>query len=258
MSGHSKWATIKHKKSAADAKRGQIFSKLSKELMVVARKGGSNPELNAALRSLIQKAKSYNMPSENIERAIKKGAGELGTQVFEEVVYEGYAPGGVALVVMCLTDNRNRAAAEIRHVFSRHGSNLAAQGSVTRNFQRKGQIIVDASKVDEDKLLGIVLEAGAEDVQQDNGHFEILTDPSAFNDVTAALEKAGIEMLSAEISLIPTTPLPVTREVARAAMKFIADLEECEDVQNVYTNMDISDEVLKELEQEEKSAGRKA
>ncbi|MCX7591320.1 MAG: YebC/PmpR family DNA-binding transcriptional regulator, partial [Kiritimatiellae bacterium] len=147
---------------------------------------------------------------------------------------------------------------EIRHVFTRHDSSLAAEGSVTRNFQRKGQIIVDASKVDEDKLLAIVLEAGAEDMQRDNGHFEILTDPSVFNNVTAALEKAGIEMLSAEVSLIPTTLVPVSREVARAAMKFIADLEECEDVQNVYTNMDISEEILKELEQEEKSAVRKS
>ena len=155
MSGHSKWATIKHKKGAADAKRGKVFSKLSKELMVVARQGGSDPGMNPTLRTLVQKAKSVNMPSDNIDRAIKKGAGELDGVVFEEVVYEGYAAGGVGLIVMGLTDNKNRAAAEIRHVFTRHGSSFATQGSVSRGFQRRGQILVESSAVDEDKLMEI-------------------------------------------------------------------------------------------------------
>ena len=167
MSGHSKWKTIQHKKGAADAKRGKVFSKLSKELMVIARAGGSDPVKNPTLRTLIQKAKGVNMPADNIDRAIKKGAGELEGVVFEEAVYEGFAGGGVALVVMALTDNKNRAAAEIRHIFSKHNSSFATQGSVTRGFERKGQIIVDSSATDEDTLMGVVLDAGADDMKRD-------------------------------------------------------------------------------------------
>jgi YebC/PmpR family DNA-binding regulatory protein len=163
MSGHSKWATIKHKKGAADAKRGKVFSKLAKELMVVARQGGSDPGMNPTLRTLIQKAKSVNMPADNVDRAIKKGAGELEGAVFEEAVYEGYAGGGVGLIVQALTDNKNRAAAEIRHIFTKHGSSFAQQGSVSRAFHRRGQIFIEAEGVDEDELMGVVLEAGAED-----------------------------------------------------------------------------------------------
>jgi len=248
MSGHSKWKTIQHKKGAQDAKRGKIFSKLSRELSVVARKGGSDPSANPALRNLIQKAKSVNMPSENIERAIKKGAGELGGEAYEEVMYEGYAAGGVAVIVMALTDNRNRTASEVRHIFSKYGSNLAAVGSVTRGFERKGQIFVDASAVDEDRLLALVLEAGAEDLKRDNGQFEILTDPSAFANVMEALEKAGIPTLGGEVSMVPQIYVPVKdKATAAALLKFVAELEDHDDVQNVYTNMDIPDEILKEL-----------
>ncbi len=245
MSGHSKWKTIQHKKGAADAKRGKIFSKLSKELMVVARNGGSDPLTNAALRNLIQKAKGANMPADNIDRAIKKGAGELEGIVYEEVAYEGYAAGGVGIVVMVLTDNRNRATSEIRHTFTRHGTSFATAGSVARGFERKGQILVDATIVDEDKLMGIVLDAGADDMTRDGDQFEILTAATAFGDVTEALEKAGIATLNAEVTLLPITAVPVADPgVAGSILKFVADLEESDDVQNVYTNMDMSDEVM--------------
>ena len=251
MSGHSKWATIKHKKGAADAKRGQVFSKLAKELMVVARAGGGDPNDNPTLRTLMQKCKSVNMPNDNIERAIKKGTGESGGTQFEEVVYEGYAMGGVALIVEALTDNRNRAAAEIRHIFTKHGSNFAQQGAVTRGFERKGQVFVDAASVDEDELMGVVLDAGAEDMRPDGKQFEILTDPATFVAVTEALEKAEIETLSAEVSLIPTITAPITdKEKAAAILRFVSALEDNDDVQNVYTNMDVPDEIMAELAEE--------
>jgi YebC/PmpR family DNA-binding regulatory protein len=251
MSGHSKWATIKHKKGAADAKRGKIFSKLAKEIMVVARQGGGDPAANITLRSLIQKAKGVNMPNDNIDRAIKKGTGESGGATFEEVVYEGYAGGGVSLIVYVLTDNRNRAAAEIRHIFSKHGSSFAQQGSVSRNFERKGQLIVDASSIDEDKLMDIALEAGADDMLNDGEQFEILTDPSVFNDVCDALESAGVETLSKEVTLLPTLPVMVDDPaVAKAVLKFIAALEDNDDVQNVYSSMDMTDEVMEAVGEE--------
>jgi len=249
MSGHSKWATIKHKKGALDAKRGNMFSKLSKELMVMAKQGGSNPDMNPSLRNAILKAKSVNMPTDNITRAIKKGAGELEGVTYEEIVYEGYAAGGIAIIVVALTDNKNRAAAEIRHIFTRHGSNFAVSGSVTRGFERKGQILVDASKVEEDKLMDVVLNAGADDMQREGDEFEVLTSPASFGQVTDALEKAGIATTSAQVSLIPSTYTPVKDKAAAASvMKFVSDLEDNDDVQNVYTNMDVSDEILKELE----------
>jgi YebC/PmpR family DNA-binding regulatory protein len=249
MSGHSKWKTIQHKKGAADAKRGKTFSKLAKELMVIARQGGSDPDTNPSLRTAIQKAKSVNMPADNIDRAVKKGAGELEGAIFEEIVYEGYASGGIGLVVLVLTDNKNRAAAEVRHIFTKHGSSLASQGSVSRGFERKGQIFIDASTVDEDALMDVVLEAGAEDMQKDGEQFEIITDPSSFNDVTAALETAEITTMGAEVSMVPTAPMPVTdKSVASSVFRFIADLEDNDDVQNVYANMDVSDEILAEME----------
>ena len=253
MSGHSKWATIKHKKGAADAKRGKIFSKIGKELMVTARQGGSDPDLNPALRAIMQKAKSVNMPSDNVQRAIKKGAGELEGAAYEEVMYECYAGGGgVALVVQVLTDNKNRAAADIRFIFGQHGSDFAAQGSVSRGFKRKGQIFVDASSTDEDKLMGVVLDAGADDMTRDGDQFEIITEPATFNKVTEALEKAGIKTASAEVSFLPQAYVPVKDKAAAASvLRFIADLEDNDDVQNVYTNMDIDEKILKELEKAE-------
>ena len=245
MSGHSKWATIKHKKGAADAKRGKVFSKLAKEIMVVARQGGGDPTANITLRTLIQKAKGVNMPNDNIDRAIKKGTGESGGAVFEEVVYEGYASGGVSLIVYVLTDNRNRAAAEIRHIFKKHGSDFAAQGSVGRGFERKGQIIVEANGVDEDQLMDVVLEAGADDMLNEGDQFEILTDPAVFNEVCDAVEGAGIEAINKEVTLLPTLPVEVTDvNTARSVLKFVATLEDNDDVQNVYSSMDLTDDVM--------------
>ena len=247
MSGHSKWKTIQHKKGAADAKRGKIFSKLSKELMVAARKG-SDLSTNPTLRAVVQKAKSVNMPSDNITRAIKKGAGELDGVVFEEIAYETFV-GGVALIVQGLTDNKNRAASEIRHIFGRHNTDFAVSGSVMRQFVRKGQIIVDAATVEEDKLMEIVLNAGAEDMTRDGDEYEIVTEPSVFADVSEALEKAGIKTIGAEVSLIPLVQVKVTDKAkAQGILKFVTDLEDNDDVQNVYTNMDIDEAVLKELE----------
>mgnify|MGYP003606141619 CR=1 FL=1 len=250
MSGHSKWKTIQHKKGAADAKRGKIFSKLSKELMLCAKSGGGNPDHNPSLRTLISKARSSNMPMDNVERAIKKGTGELKDDtILEEVMYEGFAGGGVALVVAVLTDNKNRAAAEVRHVFTKCGSNLAAQNAVSRNFKRKGQLTVDASTIDEDKLMAIALDAGAEDMTQDDGEYEILTDPASYVAVVEALEKAGVKTNNSEITLIPDSYVTITdKSTAASVMKFIEMLDDIEDVQNVYTNLDVPESVLKEME----------
>lgn len=251
MSGHSKWATIKHKKGAADAKRGKVFSKIAKEIMVAAQQGGGDPSANITLRTLIQKGKGVNMPNDNIERAIKKGTGELGAQNFEEVVYEGYAAGGVALIVKVLTDNRNRAAAEIRHIFTKHGSSFAQQGSVSRAFDRRGQIVVDGTAATEEKLMEVALEAGAEDMVHEDDQFEILTDPSVFNDVCDALEEAGIETVSKEVTMLSNLPAPVDdAAVARSVLKFIDALEDNDDVQNVYTNMDMTDAVMEAVSDE--------
>ncbi|MCE9616629.1 MAG: YebC/PmpR family DNA-binding transcriptional regulator [Lentisphaerae bacterium] len=249
MSGHSKWKTIQHKKGAADAKRGKIFSKLAKELMVVAKAGGSDPNTNASLRTVIQKAKAVNMPSDNIERAIKKGAGETEGVTFEEVTYECYAPGGVAVVVQLLTDNRNRATSELRFIFKRHGTDFASVGSCTRGFERKGEIMVDSTIVDEDKLMSVVLDAGADDMSQDGSQFEIITSPAAFPNVTEALEKAKIPTLSAEVTLLPLAAVPVSDPaVASTVLKLVGDLEDNDDVQNVYTNMDMTDDVIKAMQ----------
>jgi YebC/PmpR family DNA-binding regulatory protein len=251
MSGHSKWKTIQHKKGAADAKRGKIFSKMAKELMVVAKAGGGNPDTNTSLRNLIIRCKASSMPNENIDRAIKKGTGELAADIMEEISYEGFAEGGVGVVVKVLTDNKNRAAAEIRHIFNKHGSSFAAQGAVSRGFRRRGQIYVDAATVEEDKLMDIVLNAGADDMAPDGDQFEILTDPNAFNAVVEALEKAGIKTSDSEIRLVPDTYVPVKEKiVAKSVMRFVETLEDNDDVQNVYTNMDMDDSVLAEIDKE--------
>jgi len=245
MSGHSKWKTIQHKKGAADAKRGKIFSKMAKELMVVAKAGGGNPDTNTALRNLIVRCKASSMPNENIDRAIKKGTGELAADVMEDITYEGFAAGGVGVVVKVLTDNKNRAAAELRHIFSKNGSSLAAPGSVSRGFKRRGQIFVDAKVIEEDKLMDIVLNAGADDMSLDGEQFEILTDPNAFQGVLDALEKAGVKTEDSAIRLVPETYVSITdKTVAKAVMKFVETLEDNDDVQDVYTNMDLDDSVL--------------
>jgi YebC/PmpR family DNA-binding regulatory protein len=252
MSGHSKWKTIQHKKGAADAKRGKVFSRISKELMVAAREGGGNPDTNPGLRTMMLKARAANMPADNIDRAVKKGTGELEGMSLEEVVYECYAPGGVGLIVVALTDNKNRATAEVRHIFTKHGTNFAGQGAVARSFKRKGNIVVNVSAVEEDKLMDIILEAGAEDMTQEDGRFEIVTDPSSFAGVVEALEAAGIQTESAEVTLLPDVYVPVSdKKVAQQILRLTDDLEDNDDVQNVYTNVDIDEGVLKELAAEE-------
>ncbi|MGD9873639.1 MAG: YebC/PmpR family DNA-binding transcriptional regulator [Kiritimatiellia bacterium] len=249
MSGHSKWSTIKHKKAAIDAKRGKIFSKVAREIMVAVRTGGSDPEGNITLRALLQKARSANMPSDNIDRAIKKGAGDLGGAVLEEMTYEGYAGGGVAILIGVLTDNKNRSAAEIRHLFTRHNASLSAAGSVSRLFERRGQIVVSAEAASEDKLMEIALEAGADDMANEGDHFEILTSPSAFMSVVDALNKAGIVMAGSEMTMLPFTWVPITdKGQASSLVKFVEALEDLDDVQNVWHNGDISDDLMAEIE----------
>lgn len=249
MSGHSKWATIKHKKGAADAKRGKVFSRIAKEITIVVKSGGGDPGNNPTLRTLIQKAKASNMPNDNIDRAIKKGTGELQAEAYEEVSYEGYAAGGIGIVVKALTDNKNRAAAEIRNVFKKNGSDFAALGSVSRNFERKGVILIDREGQDEDTLMELVLNAGADDMTSDENGFEIICTPAAYNDVCEALEKAGIQPVSSECGLTAITTTNVTDvNVAKAVNKFVSMLEDNDDVQDVYHNMDIDDSIADQLD----------
>lgn len=247
MSGHSKWSSIKHKKAAVDAKRGKIFTKLIREIIVVARAGGGDPESNPRLRTVINTAKDANMPSDNIERAIKKGTGELEGVNYEEVHYEGYGPNGVAVFVRCLTDNKNRTAADIRNIFSKKGGSMAGAGSVAWIFEKKGLIVVPQNQVSEDKLMEIVLQAGAEDLSSSAGKFEIITDPTKFEAVKQSLEQAQIKPESAELTLIPKNEVSLPADKARSVLALIEALEDHDDVQNVYANFEIPDEVMKEL-----------
>jgi len=249
MSGHSKWATIKHKKGAADAKRGKIFSRIAKEITIVVKHGGGDPGNNPSLRTLLQKAKSVDMPNDNIDRAVKKGTGELQAETYEEVSYEGYAAGGIGVVVKALTDNKNRAASEIRNIFKKNNSDFAAQGSVSRNFERKGTVLVAREGRDEDALMEVVLNAGADDMASDDNGFEITCAPAAYNDVCAALEKAGIPAVSSECGLKPTSTTNITdAAVAKAVLKFVSMLEDNDDVQDVYHNMDVDDSIADQME----------
>jgi YebC/PmpR family DNA-binding regulatory protein len=239
MSGHSKWATIKHKKGALDAKRGQMFTKLIKEISIAARMGGGDPEGNPRLRTAVLKARAANMPKDNIDRAIKKGAGELEGVNYEELVYEAYAPGGGALLIEVLTENKNRAAAEIRNILTRAGSNLAVSNSVARLFSRKGVLSYDGEKYTEDKIMEAALEAGADDVQNDGGELVVYTDPASFEAVLNAMNAAGFETDGAEISMVPESYVSPGKEEAAKVQKLIDKLEESEDVQNVYHNVEI-------------------
>jgi YebC/PmpR family DNA-binding regulatory protein len=251
MAGHSKWANIKHKKGKADAARGKVFSKIAKEIMVAASAGGGNVDDNISLRALVQKAKSVSMPKDNIERAIKKGTGELEGGKLEEGSYEGYAAGGIAVVVKVLTDNKNRSASEVRQVFKKAGANMAEQGAVSRMFQRKGQIFIDKALTDEDSLMDLALEAGAEDLKTDGEQFEVITEPVDFDAVSEAITAAGIEMAESAITMIPDVVTEVTDvDKAHSIMRFIDALEELDDVQDVYSNFDISDEIAAQLEAE--------
>ncbi|MBO5137183.1 MAG: YebC/PmpR family DNA-binding transcriptional regulator [Spirochaetaceae bacterium] len=238
MSGHSKWATIKHAKGAADAKRGQLFTKFIKEISIAARMGGGDPNSNPRLRTAILKARAANMPKDNIERAIKKGTGELGGAVYEEKLYEGYGPGGVAILVEVLTDNNNRAAANVRNIFGKSGGNLGATGSVSYMFNRKGVIEYDAEVVNEDEVMEAALEAGAEDIVNEDGIVTVTTDPSTFESVLEALQEKGYESVSAEVAMVPDMYSAVDVETATKLQKLIDRLEEDDDVQNVYSNAD--------------------
>ncbi|MGH2573054.1 MAG: YebC/PmpR family DNA-binding transcriptional regulator [Actinomycetota bacterium] len=245
MSGHSKWSQIKRKKTAADERRGRMFSKLLRAIEVAAREGGPNVEGNMALASAVQKARDYSVPMDNIDRAIKRAAGDTGGARFEEVTYEGYAPGGVAVLVEAMTDNRNRTGQEVRHTFSRLGGNLGDPGSVAWMFQRRGFIVIDkAAAPDEDRLLEIILEAGAEDLRDSGEQWEVVTPPDALVSVRKALEAAGITFVSAELTMLPQTGVPVGAERAESVIRLIEALEDLEDVQAVYSNFDIPEEIL--------------
>ncbi|MBI5144070.1 MAG: YebC/PmpR family DNA-binding transcriptional regulator [Candidatus Omnitrophica bacterium] len=245
MSGHSKWATIKHKKAATDAKRGQLFTKLIKEVTVAAR-GGGNPETNPRLRVAIERAKEASMPQDNIERAIKKGTGQLEGVSYEDVTLEGYGPGGIAIYIEALTDNKNRTTSEVRTIFAKKGGNMAGAGSVSWMFEKKGYIVVSKKTIDEDKLMGIVLDAGAEDMVTEEENHAVKTEPQDFYKVKKALEDAGIKTESAEITLVPKSTVKVTGGDAKKVLDLVDAIEEHEDVQNVYANFDIPDELLKE------------
>ena len=244
MSGHSKWATIKHKKAATDAKRGQAFTKIIKEMTVAARIGGGDPGSNPRLRTVLEKAKSVNMPADNIKRAILKGTGELPGQVFEEVLFEGYGPGGVAVMVETATDNRNRTVGDVRHIFDKYGGNLGQNGCVAWIFDKKGVIEVEADKADEDQLLELALEAGAEDMQVGEGTYEITTPAADLETVRAALEAKGIPMALAETSLIPQTTVRLEGKQATQMLKLMDALEDHDDVQNASANFDIDASVM--------------
>ena len=243
MSGHSKWANIKHKKGKADALRGKITTKISREITIAVRMGGSDPTGNMKLKLALSKAKANNIPKDNIQRAIQKGAGALEGQSFEEITYEGYGPAGVAMMVSCLTDNRNRTAADVRHVFSKYGGNLGATGCVGYMFQQKGVFAVSKDTgVEEDDLMMVALEAGAEDIKNEEEGFEIVTTPDAFDDVEKALAEAGIEVEMAEITMIPDTMAELSAEDAERVQKMLDVLEDLDDVQDVYHNADLPED----------------
>jgi YebC/PmpR family DNA-binding regulatory protein len=246
MSGHSKWSSIKHKKGAADAKRGKLFSKLARAIIVAAREGGPDPASNLALQNAIEKARSYSMPKDNIERAIARGSGSgADTETFEQVVYEGYGPNGVAIIVEALTDNRNRTASDIRHVFTKNDGNLGTTGAVAWLFERRGIVIVDADRADEDSVMLAAAEGGAEDVAQDGSSFQVTTSVESLSSVREALEEAGIEVESAETTMVPKTTIELDDEAAaRKTLRLTDALEELDDVNEVYANFDIPEQLL--------------
>jgi YebC/PmpR family DNA-binding regulatory protein len=246
MSGHSKWATIKHKKAALDAKRGKAFTRIIKEIMIAARSGG-DPDMNPRLRTAVLAAKAVSMPADNIKRAIMRGTGELEGGQIDEVMFEGYGPGGAAVLVEVATDNRNRTVSEIRHVFSKNGGNLGEQGSVAWMFERKGHILVEKDKAGEDQLMTIALEAGAEDMRDDGESWEVISAPEAHEAVLNAIQKAGIPTVSAEIGMIPKNLMKLEGKNAQAMLRLSEALEEHDDVQNVYSNFDIDEKELEAL-----------
>ena len=247
MSGHSKWKTNKGKKMVADAKKGAAYTKLIKELTIVAREGGGNPDTNSRLRAVIAKAREANMPSDNIKMAIKRGTGEIPGVIYESVIYEAYGPGGVAILVDVLTYNKNRAAAEIRNIMSKKGGNLAGAGAVSYLFSKKGYFLIEKSQAKEDDLMNIVLEAGAEDFKSDEKNYEITTAPGDFEKVKQAISDKGIKWQDAEVTMIPSSTIKVTGNDAKQVLALIDALEEHDDVQQVYANFDIPDEIMEQL-----------
>lgn len=247
MSGHSKWAQIKHKKAKTDLERGKAFSKLIRLITVAARQGGGNPENNPRLRLAIQKAREMNMPQENIEKAIKKGTGELEGVAYEEIIYEGYGPGGVAIMVEATTDNRNRTTAEIRHLFSKHGGNLGETGCVSWIFERKGLISFEKGKVDEEEVMAVAIDAGAEDIRSTETTIDVITAPEDFERVKEAIDKSGLQYVVAQVTMVPKTTVSVEGKQAQQVLSLIEALEDHDDVQEVYANFDIADELLESL-----------
>ncbi|HTV07202.1 MAG TPA: YebC/PmpR family DNA-binding transcriptional regulator [Acidobacteriaceae bacterium] len=247
MSGHSKWATIKHKKGALDAKRGKIFTRLIKEITIAARAGGGDPDGNPRLRTAVAAAKAENMPADNIKRAIQRGTGELPGTTYEEIAFEGYGPGGVAIIVECLTDNRNRAVSEIRHAFSKNGGNLGEPNSVRFMFSKKGIIAVPKAAATEEQLMNIVLEAGGEDLNDEGDTWEIVTDPQSFEAVAQAVKDAGIETVMSEVTMIASTYTKLEGPAAAQMIRLLEALEDHDDVQNVYSNFDMDAQQLEEV-----------
>jgi YebC/PmpR family DNA-binding regulatory protein len=247
MSGHSKWATIKHQKGAKDARRGKLFAKLIRGIEVAARTGGGNPEGNPTLADAIQKAKDSSVPNDTIERAVKRGSGDLEGQQLDLVTYEGYAPGGVAVLVDALTDNRNRTASAVRHAFSKAGGSLAEAGAVSYLFNRKGQIVIAADGADEDRVMEVALDAGAEDVENSDGALVVTTGPSDLRQVRAAFDRTGIAYQSAEVTMVPTLSVPLDRDGAVKVLRLLDAIEDLDDTQDVYANFDIPDEIMAEV-----------
>ncbi len=247
MSGHSKWHSIKHRKGAVDARRGKVFTKLIKEITVATRLSGKDPDSNPRLRTAIAAARAENMPKENIDRAVKKGTGELEGTYYEEVTYEGYGPGGVAVLVEVLTDNRNRAVADVRHIFERHGGGLGAAGCVSWMFAQKGLIVFRKDQVDEERLFEVALDAGAEDIKEGENEFEVITEPSSFEQVKTGVDTAGLSYTLAEITMVPKTTVNLDGKNAQQMLTLMELLEDTEDVNHVYANFDIPDEVMEAI-----------
>jgi YebC/PmpR family DNA-binding regulatory protein len=250
MSGHSHWATIKHKKGAIDAKRGKLWSKLSRAIIIAAKNGGGDPNMNLKLRYAIDKAREVSMPKDNIERAIKRGTGEVEGLIFEEITYEGFGPGGVAILVEVLTDNRNRTNGEVRKIFERGGGNMGSAGCVGYLFERKGIFSVDTNGVDEDTLMGVALDAGADDLKRAGSTFEITCEPAQFNKVQEALHKANVTTVNAELAQIGKVPVDVDVETAKKVMRLMETLDDHDDVQHVYCNVNLTEEVMAEMAKE--------
>lgn len=250
MSGHSKWASIKHKKAALDAKRGRLFSKLIREITVAAKDGGGSPDTNPRLRTAIDRAKDANMPQDNIEKAIKRGTGELPGVVYEPCIFEGYGPGGVAIMVEALTDNKNRTSAEVRNIFSKKGGNMAGGGSVAWIFNKKGYILLDKNQISEDELFSLAIDAGAEDIKTGEKNYEIFSDPKDFENLKNSLKMKNLTWEVAELTMLPSSTVKVSGNQAKQLLSLIETLEDHDDVQRVYANFDIPDTILEEMAQE--------